>query len=113
MQWLIGFLWALAVNLASWFIERGLAKLAAFFATVAVTLGLFTALLATFYTLLNGIQVVAPFRLNFILSMLPQSTLIYLDVYVTALIAKRVYDFKVITLTKAAELKSVKLPSSI
>lgn len=93
MQWLFIGLAGIVEKVVSWFISRGIQKGAYFLGYVTFILGLFTAFLAMAYIAINSVRPFAPTGVAFGLAILPPSTPAFISVYLTVMIAKRVYDW--------------------
>lgn len=94
MTWLVQLLAGLASQLAAYFATTALASIAKVSAYIAITLGLFTALLAGTYQLLGLITIQAPQGMGFIMSLIPQGIFLMINTWITALIMMRVYEYK-------------------
>lgn len=94
MTWLLTFLAGLAEKIFVWFLGRATQRIATFLAYSTFIIGLFVAFVLLVKTTLFAIVPLAPNGLAFGLGMLPPVIETYIEIYLTALTAKRVYDWK-------------------
>jgi hypothetical protein len=94
MQWLLTFLVGLLQEIFTFYIKRALHKTAVFLAWATFSTGLFIAFLALVKTSIAAIQVFSPQGLGFALGFFPGIVWDMATIYLTILIAKRVYDWK-------------------
>lgn len=93
MQWLFIGLVEIIRAIAAWFIRSGFRKSAVFLTYITTIIALFVAFVGLIYLSLNAVLMVAPAGVGFGLSLLPDSTPLFFSSYLTALIAKRVFDW--------------------
>lgn len=93
MQWLFIGLVEIIRSIATWFITSGFRKSSVFLTYVTTILGLFISFVALIYFSLNAVIFAAPAGVGFGLAFLPDSTPLFISSYLTALIAKRVFDW--------------------
>lgn len=93
MQWLLVGLAAILERIVAWFIAKGIKTGAIFLAYVTAILGAYAAIVAATYAAVFALKPVAPSGLTFALAFLPSTTPLFLSAYLTALIAKRAFDW--------------------
>lgn len=109
MQWLLVFLVELVSTAIKWFIGRGVRKFAVVLGYITVVLAAYIAFVTATYAAVFALKPVAPPGINFALAFLPPTTPLFLSAYMTALIARRLVDFKD-KFTRAAVFNPYKLP---
>lgn len=94
MQWLLVFLFEILQKIFSYFVKKHLYKTAVFLAWTSFTVGLFIAFLAFVKLSIAALQVAAPAGVSLAVGFFPGITFDLASLYLTILIAKRVYDWK-------------------
>jgi hypothetical protein len=93
MQWLFVGLVGIVERIVTWLATKGIKTAGFFLSYMSIIVAGFLGFVALCYTLISALQPITPFGVAFGLAMLPSSTPLYVSAYITALIARRVYDF--------------------
>lgn len=94
MQWLLTFLYGLLQQVFTYFVKRAIHKTAVYLAWASFSIGLFVAFLLFVKTTISAIQIFSPAGISFALGFFPPVCWDLATLYLTILIAKRVYDWK-------------------
>lgn len=94
MQWLLVFLGGILQKLFQFFIKRYVYRTSVFLAWAAFTVGLYITFLTFVKISMSAISVAAPAGVSFAIGLFPGIVFDMATLYLTILIAKRVYDWK-------------------
>lgn len=94
MQWLLVFLFEILQKIFQYFIKRYLYRTAVFLAWASFSIGLYIAFLAFVKISVSALEVSAPEGVSIAIGFFPGIVFDFATLYLTILIAKRVYDWK-------------------